>query len=86
MKVWRAVLVLAVLACTMEMAARAGAQSDMGPCLIGCGQQVIMCAGQCRSSGSGIGSLTCYRACGVRNVGCITSCIGTPSLPKLNRP
>ncbi|KAL9143243.1 hypothetical protein ABFS82_14G223600 [Erythranthe guttata] len=63
-----------VLACAMEAAQRAEGQSQIGQCLIECGQKTGSCVVDCGISVS----LSCYQACATSNTECITSCFGTP--------
>ncbi|GFP97606.1 hypothetical protein PHJA_001904700 [Phtheirospermum japonicum] len=71
-----------VLACALEAAHRADGQSQVGQCLVGCGQKLVSCAIGCGTGGGGIGALTCFQSCGTGNTGCVTSCFRTHALPK----
>ncbi|KAL2510931.1 Uncharacterized protein Adt_16531 [Abeliophyllum distichum] len=52
---------------------------QVGQCLIGCGQKVVSCSIDCGIKGGA--AVPCYQECGNENIGCVTSCLGTRSMP-----
>ncbi|GFP91161.1 hypothetical protein PHJA_001260100 [Phtheirospermum japonicum] len=64
--------VVLVVVCWLVLYDAAEGQQQLGPCLIACGEKVMMCATACGLKG---GKTPCYEGCGNGDIGCVNSCL-----------